>query len=73
MKFIVWPVLYVTITYYDILSSEFLLLIITILLLHCYDIIITLNDLIFFLQQKATFLQVVLAISKSQSTAGFRV
>ena len=27
----------------------------------------------FFLQQKATFLQVVLAISKSQSTAGFRV
>ena len=30
-------------------------------------------DLIFFLQQKATFLQVELAISKSQSTAGFRV
>ena len=31
------------------------------------------NYLIFFLQQKATFLQVVLAISKSQSNAGFRV
>ena len=46
MKFIVWPVLYVTITYYDILSSEFLLLIITILLLHCYDIIITFYNII---------------------------